>query len=466
MALAHEYLFRLISILNRSEFMASRPTCFVISPIGNPNSKIRSDADETFEYIIKTALDKYDFVVERADHIRGITDTITEEMVERIQHSDLCIVDLTELNPNVMYECGRRHETGKPCILISRDEKLPFDILTHPVIRYSVSGSVKDVIDTIRIIQQNVQKFIDIGFERAGRRTVDDVYKEVDALGQRVDQVLKRIVTQPTASPGHPTNEASMLIKKLGGVAPAISYALADRDTDLLDQLLPRFPNKKTENFVVGGLVQGAAIGSRVAFEMLEEIITSGLDDFPWEVRAKAIGGYAAGASRLDEEARALPIIELVVQRMHIQIEAGKSVEVESQTMILNALQRTLHGLERYEDAIRVGNKVLELSPLDESFLFNQALNFDKYSQLPDLEMAEQDDRQMAAMEYVDRLVAALKAKDFSEADDDHLALCIRMLIKFNRIPEARELFFVFENQHPLRAQIIRSDDDYKQLFL
>jgi tetratricopeptide (TPR) repeat protein len=452
--------------------MASRPTCFVISPIGSPNSPIRSDADETFEYIIKTALDKYDFVVERADHIRGISDTITQEMVERIKRSDLCIVDLTGLNPNVMYECGRRHETGKPCILISRDEKLPFDILTHPVITYSVSGSVKDVINTIRIIQQNVQSFVDLGFELTGYRTVDDVYYKVEALGQRVDQFLKQITPQsPAANLGSigtnsASSEASMLIKKLGGVAPAISYALANRDTDLLDQLLPRFPNKKTENFVVGGLVQGAAIGSRVAFEMLEQVIISGLDDFSWDVRAKAIGGYAAGASRLDEEARALPIIEPVVQHMHIQIEAGESVEVEPQTMILNALQRTLHGLERYDDAIRVGNKVLELSPLDGSFLYNQALNFDKYSQLPDLEKAERDDRQLAAMGYVDRLVAVLKAKDFSEADDDHLALCIRMLIKFDRIPEARELFFVLENQHPLRAQIIRSDDDYKRLFL
>jgi hypothetical protein len=81
-----------------------------------------------------------------------------------------------------MYECGRRHENGKPCILISRDETLPFDVVTHPVIRYSLDASAKDVINTIRLIQQNVQHFVDMGFERAGNRTLNDGLERLERL--------------------------------------------------------------------------------------------------------------------------------------------------------------------------------------------------------------------------------------------------------------------------------------------
>ncbi|MBL8429633.1 MAG: hypothetical protein JNJ95_07065 [Dechloromonas sp.] len=439
--------------------MATRYTCFVISPIGDPDSPVRLAADETFEYIIKPALDKYDFVVERADHIRGIQDTITQEVVERIQRSDLCIVDLSGINPNVMYECGRRHENGKPCILISRDAKLPFDVVTHPVIRYSVEANAREVIDTIRVIQQNVQTFVDLGFERAGNRTVSDVYREVGVLGQKLDLLLKRFTSQGSGidvavnANGNKANEASKLIKKLGGVAPAISFALSNRDTELLDQLLPKFPNKRSENFVVGGLAQGAAIGSRVAFEMIEEIVTSNMDEFSWNARSKIIGGYAAGASRFDEEARALPIVESAIQQMRRQLDQGESIETEQQTMILNALQRTYHGLGQYENAITIGAEVLRLAPYDESFLFNQSLNFHKANQ------------PAGAIECVDMLVATMRENDFAEVDDDHLAHCIAVLVESGRIAEARELFLVLDSQHPYRAQILRNDDDFEVLF-
>lgn len=438
--------------------MATRYTCFVISPIGDPGSPVRVAADEAFEYIIKPALDRYDFVVERADHIRGITDTITKEMVERIQRSDLCVVELTGLNPNVMYECGRRHETGKPCILISKDDKLPFDVVTHPVIRYSLEGNAKDVINTIRVIQQNVQQFIDLGFERAGNRSISDVYREVGTVGQKIDLVLKRIASHSSlgdaALPaGDKAKEASMLLKKLGGAVPAINFALSNRDAELVDLLLPKVQNKKSENFVLGGLVQGAAIGSRIAFEMLEEVIASGMEGFAWGAKSHIVGGYAAGASRLDEENRALPVVKAAAERMRAQIEQGESVSTEEQTMILNALQRIYHGLERYEDAIRVGAEVLELAPADESFLFNQSLNLDSA------------DQPQHALECVDRLVAVLRAKAFADADDDHLMHCIRTYIQAKRIDEARELFLVLEDQHPLRAQILRNADDFEVLF-
>lgn len=438
--------------------MSTHYTCFVISPIGEPHSSTRLAADEAFEYIIKPSLDKYDFTVERADHIRGITDTITTEMIDRIQKSDLCIVDLTGLNPNVMYECGRRHENGKPCILISRDETLPFDVVTHPVIRYSLDASAKDVINTIRLIQQNVQHFVDMGFERAGNRTLNDVYREVGTLNQKLDLVLKRIASEaPLGNNSHVSgtkaNEASELIKKLGGAVPAINFALTNRDAELIDHLLPRVPNKTSENFIVGGLAQGASLGSRVAFEMLEAVITSQMDNFSWETKAQIISGYSAGASRLDEERRALLVVKAEVERMQDAIANGALIPPEQQTLILNALQRTYHGLSEYEDAIRVGEQVLRLAPNDEAYLYNQSLNFENSGLLT------------SATDHVDRLVDILRERDFTESDDDHLVHAIKIYLNTNRVADAREIFLILENQHPFRGQVVRQTDKFKALF-
>lgn len=439
--------------------MNTRFTCFVISPIGEPNSTTRSAADDTFEYIIRPALDKFEFAVERADHIRGITDTITKEMVERIQRSDLCIVDITGLNPNVMYECGRRHETGKPCIIISRDDSLPFDVVTHPVIRYTLDGSAKDAIKTIQLIQQNVQHFVDLGFERTGNRTIADVFREVGGIGQKLDLILKRLTS--SAVPGgdvisstDKAKEAAEIVKKLGGAIPAMNYALANRDPELVDQLLPKINNKASKNFVMGGLVQGAALGSRVALNMMEPLISSNLDEFSWEERARIVGSYAAAASRLDEEERSLPIVLSCVDRMKAAIAAGELIERDAQTMMLNALQRVHHGTNNFEEAVRIGRQVLELAPEVESFWFNQSLN---YQRLGDIK---------SSVEHVERLAELLRKKDFVDSDDDHLAHVIQIFLLGNRIDEAREFFLVLESQHPFRAQIIRAADEYEQLFI
>ena len=104
-------------------------TCFVISPIGQPNSDVRKRADALYKYVIQPAMAIFDFRTQRADHKYEVT-SIVDSMIEEIQQTDLCIINLTDLNPNVMYELGRRHETGKPFILLIEESQLgslPFD---------------------------------------------------------------------------------------------------------------------------------------------------------------------------------------------------------------------------------------------------------------------------------------------------------------------------------------------------
>ena len=130
-------------------------TCFVISPIGPDGSEQRKNADDLFDLIIQPALEVFDFKVIRGDKLLTVS-AITDDIVNYIQNSELCIIDLTGHNPNVFYECGRRHETARPYIHIKKKgEQIPFDISGIRTIDYDLSEGRK-----IRESIENLRKFI------------------------------------------------------------------------------------------------------------------------------------------------------------------------------------------------------------------------------------------------------------------------------------------------------------------
>lgn len=121
-------------------------TCFVISPIGTPESATRNRADLVFEFVIAEALSTLNFKIERADKLAepGI---ITNQIIERVINSDLVVADLSERNPNVFYELALRHVARKPCIhLIAHDEDIPFDNAGARAIKVDV-GDLRSVRD-------------------------------------------------------------------------------------------------------------------------------------------------------------------------------------------------------------------------------------------------------------------------------------------------------------------------------
>jgi hypothetical protein len=102
--------------------------CFVISPIGQENSEIRKHADDVFDYIIKPAMEKCNIRAFRSDHLDK-PGRISEQMFQSIYQADLCIVVLTQYNPNVFYELAVAQSANRPVIiLIENGQTLPFDI--------------------------------------------------------------------------------------------------------------------------------------------------------------------------------------------------------------------------------------------------------------------------------------------------------------------------------------------------
>jgi hypothetical protein len=110
-------------------------TCFVIGPIGDPDSPTRDEADWVLEALIRSALP--DFTVVRADAFAKVA-VITTQIILKIKNADLIVADLSDHNPNVFYELAAAHAFEKPVIpLIRAGERIPFDNAPMGTIFYS-----------------------------------------------------------------------------------------------------------------------------------------------------------------------------------------------------------------------------------------------------------------------------------------------------------------------------------------
>lgn len=111
-----------------------KKSCFFITPIGGVKSEPYEKLEGLKSNVIEPVLSEfgYDLVIAHTiDKPGSINDQIFVSIVE----SELVIVNLTGLNPNVMYEVAVRHSFGKPCIMIcERNTSLPFDLLADRTI--------------------------------------------------------------------------------------------------------------------------------------------------------------------------------------------------------------------------------------------------------------------------------------------------------------------------------------------
>jgi hypothetical protein len=94
---------------------AEENICFVIAPIGEPDSDIRRRSDVICKYIIEQAAAHCGYKAIRTDQISE-PGLITTQVIQHLVNDPMVVADLTARNPNVYYGLAVRHALRKPFI--------------------------------------------------------------------------------------------------------------------------------------------------------------------------------------------------------------------------------------------------------------------------------------------------------------------------------------------------------------
>ncbi len=142
---------------------------FVIQPFGKESEAVFG--------LISSAAAQANVPVFRADSITT-GENITESIHQAIQSASLLIADVTNANPNVMYEVGFAQAQKKPLILIASSSRaIPFDLAGFRVHIYDISNPAEFINRLSQTIQKaltNPQDFIYSG--RPKRKTKNSVF--------------------------------------------------------------------------------------------------------------------------------------------------------------------------------------------------------------------------------------------------------------------------------------------------
>lgn len=421
--------------------MAKR-TCFVVSPIGDEGSDTRRQADDLFDLVLGPGLEPFAFDLVRADRIPG-SGVITTEIIELVQSAELCVIDLTGHNANVYYECGRRHETGRPYVqLIQRGETIPFDLAGIRTIIYDLS-TPRGVFDATKALRRFVEEHVKSGFQSAQTgASMATLAAGLERLERKVDRVVSQALVPSGVSTGATGDDPAKKFSKDPRIA--IAEAIAVRELDYAASLLPGLEQRaKSADEVLVPAALLAREGYEVGAQAVARVLDGPIENLDPEELKAAVAAYVSFLNLTDTEAQGLDLMRDVTARI-IEKHGLSGCE---EAYFLNQLQRALapSGGEEPDDpivqeALALSLRVTELCPDDPSYWFNLSMNYERRG-LDDL-----------ALSAVDRYMEMGADKDLSAA---HLFQAVDLYIKAEREDDARRAFEQLRVVSPPRAQLM-----------
>ncbi|MCY9579696.1 hypothetical protein [Paenibacillus alvei] len=152
----------------------SNKKCFIVTPIGGDNTDIRRAAEGVIDAVITPLLVELGFKESNITvaHRMPQPGSINKQVIDRVLNDDLVITNLTNLNPNVMYELATRHCARKPVIQICEEgTRLPFDIVEERTIFYK-----NDMLGVVQL-RENLNKMVPLAL--ADHKIDNPIYRVI-----------------------------------------------------------------------------------------------------------------------------------------------------------------------------------------------------------------------------------------------------------------------------------------------
>jgi hypothetical protein len=182
------------TVLNQRTFdNQAEKTCFVICPIGEPNTETRQRSDALLKHIITPAVQETGLFALRADNLAS-PGIITNQVIAHILEDKMVVADLTDHNANVFYELALRQAFRKPVVLlILKDQKLPFDVSGIRTIHYDLT--LEGVAEARELVKRQVLTAMSDGYEVQSPVTMAAQLQELSRSTMPESQLLFKTIS-------------------------------------------------------------------------------------------------------------------------------------------------------------------------------------------------------------------------------------------------------------------------------
>jgi tetratricopeptide (TPR) repeat protein len=509
--------------------MASKKLCFVIAPDEDEESSAHTDMKTLLDYVIRPALEKYGFEVVYAHDVPAEdTSSRAEKIIRLIQTAELCVIMLSGNDTDLYYQCGRRHETGKPFIhIVKRGETIPLLLQPVTTVVYDDINSTESAFRTIWSIQKYVDEFERTNYGWTGG-TIS--LSAIAAITDRIDDKLNKLLETPGLLPsGMGSNRDDILIHPVEPPAGFDGESEADADMfeaeDLALESAPDEPMLTAPDF--GDMRQEAALTLEQEapgdfeeldlsdFGSLEDLGTAfdtlGLENPPAARSPEEEAADAIADGDFERAASYLPTIEQQSGYTDYLIILAGKLASQGMTPAMENVQRLLseHRSDFSSDGIREGISALadyyirvgretEGLPKLHALVRNIALNYGSDPEMQAfvlnqlqrvaysgadyprarevavrvLQLAPNDpDYLLNASRIHEKLGLPARSVEFVDrymgagvSDEEHLAHAVTIYTKAGRVPEVRATFTKLAKQFPERARTLLQDANLRQI--
>lgn len=411
--------------------------CFVISPIGEVDSPIRKQAD-AFLDLIKEIGELHNLDVKRADEILGTSD-INADVIDKVQNADLCLIDLTGLNPNVMYEFGMRYQIGLPYIVCAKKgTKLPFDTITRRTIFYGDLDSTSECREAKRQIRSFITIFEGNNYQTAETVSSKDLFDMLQTIIEKLDSFKQTTAfadNNSNYSVNFTSSKVDDLLRQLEP-SDAFHYAYSTNQVQLAEDLLEYCRNQPFEYFF-NKLCALSTLGSEKASLELESYLKNSLDTEPFSRILEATGCLISCYNRQRSEQAHMEFMEQLIDKALNKAQTNKE-----RASILNQKQRLLAGAGMFEKAQEIAKEATEMDDEEPAYFYNYATIL----------------RHLGQSSLA--LNKAKRAVELSTDENSNSLALVCELLKESDDPVNSEIFESYmrrlEKVNPLKARLIR----------